>query len=499
MKPKEISKILIANRGEIALRIHRSASEMGIQTVAVFSDVDSRAPHVLHANEAYALNGNFSKDTYLDIKKIIDIAQASHCDAIHPGYGFLSENADFVDATTSAGLVFIGPSSAAMRSMGGKTGARELMAKANVPIIPGTTYPLKDFTEAAKVAKSIGYPILIKAVHGGGGKGMRKVNGEGELEESFRQAKSESKSAFGSESVFIEKYLQNPRHIEIQILADTHGNVIYLGERECSVQRRHQKVVEECPSSALTPDIRKRMGEAAVNAAQKCGYVNAGTVEFLLDSDKSFYFLEMNTRLQVEHPVTEMVFGLDLVKAQIRIAQGEELSLTQAQIIPRGHAIECRIYAEDPLEGFIPSTGTVEDYMPSEGHGIRHDSGIMRGSEVVHFYDPLLSKLTVWGADRSESIRKMKRALGEFKISGVSTTIPFCAFVISHPKFIEGEYDIHFVEKYYHPDKLIRSEEEELIASLAAASMYNWDSGKGKEMREHTIASGNWKNKRFDE
>lgn len=499
MKPKTIKKILIANRGEIALRIHRSASEMGIQTVAVFSDVDRRAPHVLHANEAYPLNGNLSKDTYLDIKKIIDIAQASHCDAIHPGYGFLSENADFVDATTSAGLVFIGPPSAAMRSMGGKTGARELMAKANVPIVPGTTYPLKDFTEAAKVAKSIGYPVLIKAVHGGGGKGMRKVDEEGELEQSFRQAKSESNSSFGSESVFIEKYLQNPRHIEIQILADMHGNVIYLGERECSVQRRHQKVVEECPSSVLTPDIRKRMGEAAVSAAQKCGYVNAGTVEFLLDSDKSFYFLEMNTRLQVEHPVTEMVFGLDLVKAQIRIAQGEELSLTQEQVVPRGHAIECRIYAEEPLEGFIPSTGRVEDYMPSEGYGIRHDSGIMRGSEVVRFYDSLLSKLVVWGTDRSESIRKMKRALEEFKISGVSTTIPFCAFVISHPKFIDGEYDIHFVEKYYHPDDLIRSEEEELVASLAAASMDNWDSGKGKEMREHIIVSGNWKNKRFDE
>ncbi len=499
MKLKAIKKILIANRGEIALRIHRSASEMGIQTVAVFSDVDRRAPYVLHANEAYPLNGNISKDTYLDIKKIIDIAQGSHCDAIHPGYGFLSENANFVDATTSAGLIFIGPTSAAMRSLGDKTSARELMANANVPIIPGTTYPLKDFTEAAKVAKSIGYPILIKAVHGGGGKGMRKVDEEGELEQSLRQARSESKSSFGSESVFIEKYLQNPRHIEIQLLADMHGNVIYLGERECSVQRRHQKVVEECPSSILTPDIRKRMGEAAVNVARKCSYVNAGTVEFLLDSNKSFYFLEMNTRLQVEHPVTEMVFGIDLVKAQIRIAQGEELSLTQEQVVPRGHAIECRIYAENPLEGFVPSTGRVEDYMPSEGFGIRHDSGIMRGSEIVHFYDPLLSKLVVWGTDRSESIRKMKRALEEFKISGVSTTIPFCAFVISHPKFIEGEYDIHFVEKYYYPDRLIRSEEEELVASLAAASMHNWDSGKGKEMREHTIPSGNWKNRRFDE
>ncbi len=499
MKPKIIKKILIANRGEIALRIHRSASEMGIQTVAIFSDADRRAPHVLHATEAYPLNGNLSRDTYLDIKKIIDIAQASHCDAIHPGYGFLSENADFVDATTSAGLIFVGPSSAAMRSMGGKTGARDLMAKANVPIVPGTTYPLEDLTEAAKVAKSIGYPILIKAVHGGGGKGMRKVDEEGGLEQSFRQAKSESMSSFGSESVFIEKYLQNPRHIEIQILADMHGNVIYLGERECSVQRRHQKVVEECPSSVLTPDIRKKMGEAAVNAARKCGYVNAGTVEFLLDSDKSFYFLEMNTRLQVEHPVTEMVFDIDLVKAQIRIAQGEKLSLTQEQVVPHGHSIECRIYAEDSLEGFMPSTGRVEDYMPSEGNGIRHDSGIIRGSEIVHFYDPLLSKLVVWGVDRQESIRKMKRALEEFNISGVSTTIPFCAFVISHPKFIEGEYDIHFVEKYYHPDKLIRTEEEELIASLAAAFMHTWDSGKVKKMREHTITSGNWKNKRFDE
>ena len=499
MNPKKIKKILIANRGEIAVRIHRSASEMGIHTVAIFSDADRRAPHVLNANEAYPLNGNLSKDTYLDIQKIIDIAVSSRCDAIHPGYGFLSENADFVDATTSAGLLFIGPTSAAMRSMGGKTGARDLMAKANVPIVPGTTHALKDFVEAFKVAQSIGYPVLIKAVHGGGGKGMRRVDRAEDLEHALTLAKSESKSAFGSESVFIEKYLQNPRHIEIQILADMHGNTIYLGERECSVQRRHQKVVEECPSSVLTPDIRKKMGEAAVNAARKCGYVNAGTVEFLLDSDKSFYFLEMNTRLQVEHPVTELVFGLDLVKAQIQIAEGEKLSMTQAQAIPRGHAIECRIYAEDPFEGFIPSTGKIEEYIPSEGNGIRHDSGIMPGSEIVHFYDPLLSKLAVWGADRSEAIRKMKRALREFKISGVSTTIPFCSFVIDHPKFIDGDYDIHFVEKYYYPAKLMRSDEEELVASLAAASMHNWNTGKGKENREHTFSSGNWKKKRFDE
>ena len=497
MSVKKIRKILIANRGEIALRIHRSAAEMGIQTVAIFSDADRRAPHVLHANEAYPLNGNSSNETYLDINKIITIALESRCDAIHPGYGFLSENANFVDATVSAGLIFIGPSSSAMRSMGGKTGARDLMAKANVPIVPGTTHPLKDIAEAVQVAKSIGYPILIKAVHGGGGKGMRRVDDEARLEQSFKQAKSESMSSFGSESVFIEKFLENPRHIEIQILADMHGNVIYLGERECSVQRRHQKVVEECPSSVLTPDIRKKMGEAAVNAAKKCGYVNAGTVEFLLDSDKSFYFLEMNTRLQVEHPVTEMVYGIDLVKAQIRIAQGEKLALTQQEVTPRGHAIECRIYAEDTLSGFLPSTGTIQEYVPSEGHGIRHDSGIMRGSAILHYYDPLLSKLVAWGRDRSEAIQKMKRALAEFKISGVSTTIPFCSFVMSHAKFIEGEYDIHFVEKYYHARNLLGSEEEELVASLAAASAHTWDGGNEIRSTEHTAR--NWKNERFDE
>lgn len=499
MKNRRIRKLLIANRGEIALRIQRSALDLGLETVAIFSDADQCAPHVLRATEAYPLRGNRSTDTYLNVGKIIDIAKAARCDAIHPGYGFLSENAEFADAVTAAGLIFIGPPSAAMKAMGGKTEARALMAHAEVPIIPGTTCPLSDYTDACNVARRVGYPVLIKAIHGGGGKGMRKVSAESEMERSFNQAKSESLSSFGSGEIYIEKYLRSPRHIEIQILADMHGNVVHLGERECSVQRRHQKVVEECPSVALTKELREQMGRAAVNAAQTCDYVNAGTVEFMLEEDGSFYFLEMNTRLQVEHPVTEMVYGVDLVKTQIRIAEGESLDLRQEDIAPRGHAIECRIYAEDPFNGFLPSTGEIADYTPSEGFGIRHDSGVSGGSKVVHFYDPLLSKLIAWGIDRPEALKRMKRALEEFKISGVSTTVPFCWFVVTHPKFIEGKYDIHFVEKHFKTQNPSFTEEEELVASLAAASMHRWTNGEVAVSDDKIPVQGKWKTKRFAE
>ncbi|MGA9408425.1 MAG: acetyl-CoA carboxylase biotin carboxylase subunit, partial [Bacteroidota bacterium] len=442
MKTKRIKKMLIANRGEIALRIHRSASEMGIQTVAIFSDADRSAPYVFNANEAYPLHGNLSKDTYLDIDKVLSIAEKAHCDAIHPGYGFLSENSDFAEATASKGLTFIGPPASAMRALGSKTSARELMQRAGVPIVPGTIFPLGEYAEAIDVANQIGYPVLIKAVHGGGGKGMRKVERQEDLKQAIQQAQSESLKAFGSTDVFVEKYLSSPRHIEIQILADMHGNVIFLGERECSIQRRHQKVIEECPSSHLSQSLRDEMGKAAVNAARESGYINAGTVEFLVDSSNSFYFLEMNTRLQVEHPVTELVYGIDLVKAQINIAHGEKLTYTQEMMVAGGHAIECRICAEDPFNNFLPSTGTIEEYAPSEGLGIRHDSGVMRGTIVGHFYDPLLAKLIAWGVDRDEALQRMQRALSEYTLSGIATTIPFCAFVMSHPKFIGGNYDI---------------------------------------------------------
>ena len=497
MKTKRIKKILIANRGEIALRIHRAASEMGIQTVAIFSDADRCAPYVLNADEAYPLHANLSTDTYLDIDKVLNAAKKAQCDAIHPGYGFLSENPDFAEATTSKGLTFIGPPASAMRALGSKTAARELMQKAGVPIVPGTTFPIKEYAKVIDVAKQIGYPVLIKAVHGGGGKGMRRVDREEDLEQAIQQAQSESLKAFGSDNVFVEKYLPSPRHIEIQILADMHGNIIFLGERECSIQRRHQKVIEECPSSHLLQLLRGEMGKAAVNAARECGYINAGTVEFLVDSTNSFYFLEMNTRLQVEHPVTELVYGIDLVKAQIKIAQGEKLPYTQEMMCPRGHAIECRICAEDPFNNFLPSTGTIEEYAPSEGFGIRHDSGVMRGTTVGHFYDPLLAKLIVWGVDRDEALRKMERALSEYILSGVATTIPFCAFVISHPNFAAGNYDIQFVEKYFHPDKLTYNKDEQLAASFVAAhSSFSktWSSAKNQ-----AAIPGRWKNRRLEE
>jgi acetyl-CoA carboxylase, biotin carboxylase subunit len=500
MKTKRIRKLLIANRGEIALRIHRTAAEMGIQTVAIFSDADRCAPYVLNATEAYPLHGNLSKETYLDIGKILDIAKKAGCDAIHPGYGFLSENSDFVETVASKGITFIGPPASAMRALGGKTSARNLMKEAKVPIVPGTTDPLKSSQYALKAAREIGYPVLLKAVHGGGGKGMRKVDREENLDDAFQQAQSESLKSFGSSDVFIEKYLLNPRHIEIQILADQYGNVVFLGERECSIQRRHQKVVEECPSSHLPESLKAEMGRAAVNAARESGYVNAGTVEFLVDSDNSFYFLEMNTRLQVEHPVTELVYGIDLVKAQIRIARGEKLPFTQEMLVPRGHAVECRICAEDPFDNFLPSTGTIEEYAPSEGYGIRHDSGIMKGAKIVHFYDPLLAKLIAWGADRDEALRRMSRALSEYVISGVATTIPFCTFVMSHPSFVEGKYDIRFVDNYFQENRLTIDFHGELAASLIAASVYNSISTEGNhKARKRAMVPGRWKNNRLEE
>ena len=442
-----IKKILIANRGEVAVRVIRTCREMGIATVAVYSEADRLALHTRMADEAYFIGPPPSTESYLVQEKIIEVAKKSGADAIHPGYGFLAENADFADLVTQEGLIFIGPPASAIRLMGDKTAARRRMREAGVSIVPGTEGAIKDDQEAFEVAEKLGYPVLIKAVAGGGGKGMRVVRGPEELESALRAARSESRSAFGNPAIYIEKYLEKPRHIEFQILADNYGQVIHLGERECSIQRRYQKVIEEAPSSLLDPSLREEMGEAAVRAAKAAGYRNAGTIEFLMDKAKNYYFLEMNTRLQVEHPVTEMVTGIDLVKEQIKIASGERLSLKQEDIQIRGHAIECRIYAEDPANDFMPSTGRIDYLRSPAGFGIREDSGIFEGWEISLYYDPLMSKLIAWGGDRQEAICRMRRALEEYQISGVKTTIPFCTRVMKNENFIKGDFDTHFIEK----------------------------------------------------
>jgi propionyl-CoA carboxylase alpha chain len=464
----KIKKILIANRGEIAVRIHRSAKEMGIETVAVFSDPDRTSPHVLLCDEAYSLGGTTSSETYLNIEKIIKIAKDSSVDAIHPGYGFLSERGLFARTVTEAGFIFIGPRSETIELLGSKTSARELLSKKNIPIVPGSIKPINNLDEALEVASSIGFPVLIKASGGGGGKGMRLIYSAGELENAIERSRNEAEKAFSDDRVYIEKYIVNPKHIEIQILADIHGNVIHLGERECSVQRRHQKVVEECPSTAVTPELRSAMGLAAVEIAKAAGYLNAGTMEFLVDAEKNYYFLEVNTRVQVEHPITEMVYGIDIIKEQIRIAEGETLSLSQDDVKINGHAIEARIYAEEYDNNFLPSTGTITHYQPSEGLGVRNDSGIRVGSEISMHYDPMIAKLVVHGRTRNEAMEKMKRALREYKINGVKTTIPFCEIVLSHPEFINGTYDINFVAKHFLVPDIQLSE----LESIAVASSF---------------------------
>jgi acetyl-CoA carboxylase biotin carboxylase subunit len=497
---KAIKKILIANRGEIAVRIHRSAKEMGIQTVAVFSDPDRTAPHVLFCDEAYPLNGITSAETYLRIDKILEIAKKANVDAVHPGYGFLSEKEQFARAVVDAGFIYIGPRPETIELLGSKTSARDLLSKKKIPIVPGTTKPINDLTEAVKVASAIGYPVLIKAAGGGGGKGMRRVDSQEELEHAIDRARNEASKAFSDDRVYIEKYIVNPKHIEIQILADTHGNVIHLGERECSVQRRHQKVVEECPSIALTPKLRSQMGTAAVEIAKAAGYVNAGTMEFLLDAAMNFYFLEVNTRVQVEHPITEMVYGIDIVKEQIRIAQGEKLSLTQTDVKISGHAIEARIYAEEYDNNFLPSTGTITHYQPSEGLGVRNDSGVRVGSEITMHYDPMIAKLVVHGRTREEAIERMKRALREYKINGVKTTIPFCELVLYHPEFVKGTYDINFVAKHYlAPDSsLDRQEGSAIAASFVVELRQGGNNAKSQNVKQESVRS-QWKKRTFHE
>ncbi len=439
-------KILIANRGEIAIRIMRAAKEMGIQTVAVYSDADRNAPHVFHADEAYPIGPPPSTESYLVIPKILEAAKVSGAEAIHPGYGFLAENPKLPEACENEGLVFIGPGANAMKAMGDKIYAKRTVAATGVPTVPGTDEPVKDVVQALREAERIGYPVILKAALGGGGKGMRLVNGGREMKDSYNLAVEEAGSAFGDRTIYLEKFLQKPRHIEFQIFGDNGGHVVHLGERECSIQRRHQKLIEESPSTAIDETSRREMGEAACKAAEAVGYTNAGTVEFMLMPDGRYYFLEMNTRLQVEHPVTEMVTGLDLVKLQIRIAAGEPITFESSDIMHLGSSIECRIYAEDPDNGFLPSCGKIETLREPAGPGVRIESGVYSGYEVPVYYDPLIAKLVAWGRNREEAIARTERALSEYWITGIHTTIPFHRRAVEDPRFKSGLIDTSFIQ-----------------------------------------------------
>jgi len=486
-------KILIANRGEIALRVMRSAKEMGIKTVAIFSEADRNALFVRYADEAVCVGPPPSAQSYLQGEKIIEICKELNVDAIHPGYGFLSENADFVRKVKKAGITFIGPSAEAMDLMGDKLSAKATAKKYNVPMIPGSDGAIDDVVEATRLAKEIGFPLLIKASAGGGGKGMRLVEKESEVEEQMKLAISEAISAFGNGAVFIEKYATGPRHIEIQLLADDHGNCVYLFERECSIQRRHQKVIEEAPSCVLTPELRKAMGECAVNVAKACNYSGVGTVEFLLDDQMNFYFLEMNTRLQVEHPVSEMITGLDLVKEQIKVARGEKLSITQDDLKINGHSIEVRVCAEDPTNNFLPDIGNLKTYRIPSGPGVRVDDSFEEGMDIPIFYDPMIAKLIVHGKDRTEAIEKMLRAIQDYTITGVETTLPFCSFVLKHEAFVSGHFDTGFIPKYFKPEMLNKSakDEEEVASIFGAFISSHLDNSK----REVVSATANTKSK----
>jgi acetyl-CoA carboxylase biotin carboxylase subunit len=465
-------KILIANRGEIAVRIIRAAREMGISPVAAFSECDRPALHVRMADEAYLLGPSPSAESYLNLAKMIEIAKRCRAEAVHPGYGFLAENPEFPSQCQAHGISFIGPGAAAMKQMGEKIAARKTASQCGVRVVPGTEEPLSGDDAALQAAGQIGFPLVIKAAAGGGGKGMRLVYGAQQIPSALRDAQSEAKAAFGDPTVYIEKYLSSPRHIEIQVIADKRGNTLHLGERECSVQRRHQKVIEESPSPLMTDELRARMGEAAVRVAKACGYENAGTVEFLVDSQRDFYFLEMNTRLQVEHPVTEMVTGIDLVKEQIKIAAGESLSYAQEDIRWRGSAIECRIYAEDPENNFFPSPGKITRLRTPSGPGVRDDSGIYEGWTVPIFYDPMLSKLITWGKDRNEAIQRMRRALEEYQIAGIKANIAFFQSILCHRKFLEGDLTTDFIEKHYAYKGPEREKGPLLDIAVIAAALY---------------------------
>src|SRR6059036_810718 len=477
-------KILIANRGEIAVRVIRACREMGIATVAVYSEADRGGLHARLADEAYAIGPAPSRESYLVIAKIIDVAKRANADAIHPGYGFLAENAAFAQACEDANITFIGPSPASIALMGSKIEARRAVAKYGVESVPGTLDPINADAEARSIAASVGYPIMIKASGGGGGKGLRLVRDELELESALRNTRSEALAAFGDDSIYIEKFVERPRHVEIQVIADRYGNAIYCGERECTIQRRHQKVIEECPSPIMNPDLRRRMGEAALKVAKAANYYNAGTVEFLVDPERRFYFLEMNTRLQVEHPVTELVTGLDLVQLQIRLAAGEKLPIVQDNVTMRGAAIECRIYAEDPDNNFFPSPGEIVMLQTPSGPGVRDDSGVYEGWTVPIEYDPLISKLATWGATRDEAIRRMQRALRKYHIEGIQTNISFFLAILNDPDFRKGSFYTGFIDRWLQGRKAESkpSNHDRDLAAIAAAIFHSEQSGSVAEV-----------------
>lgn len=479
-------KILIANRGEIACRVIRACRDMNIKTVAVFSEADSNALHVQMADEAYLVGAPPSAESYLRTDKILEAVEKSGAEAIHPGYGFLSENADFVRAATAKGINFIGPSPEAMEAMGGKISARKIAIEADVPVVPGTNKPIEDFEEAKKVAAEVGYPVMLKASAGGGGKGMRLVESENDLKSALETARGEALASFNNDEVFIEKAVVRPRHIEIQVFGDNHGNHVYLGERECSIQRRHQKVVEECPSPINDAKLRRKMGEAAVKVAKAVDYVGAGTVEFLVsDVTRDFYFLEMNTRLQVEHPVTELVTGIDLVREQIRVAWGEPLSFTQEDVVLRGHAIECRVYAEDPDNNFLPSPGKITRLRVPQGNGVRDDGGIYEGAEISIYYDPMISKFAVYGRNREEALDRLRRALREYEVGGIKTTLPFFRAIVEDEVFLSGNLDTGFIPAFNERHKRDDPDELERDTVLIAAAL----AFKSKEKKSVSTAT----------
>jgi acetyl-CoA carboxylase biotin carboxylase subunit len=466
-------KILIANRGEIAVRVIRACRELGIISAAIYSDADKTSLHTRLADESYHIGSSPAHESYLNIEKILKLAKEIKADAVHPGYGFFSENAEFIRSLEQIKITFIGPSSKSVALMGSKTEARKLMAKNNVPIVPGITEAVKSVKDAIKISKEIGYPVLLKAVAGGGGKGMRKISAENEFESAFEATRREALKAFANDEIYIEKFIENPRHIEVQIFGDMNGNYVHLFERECSIQRRHQKIIEEAPSSFVDKATREKITSAAVDAAMACNYFNAGTVEFLMDSKKNFYFLEMNTRLQVEHPVTEFITGLDLVREQISVACGNKLSFNQRDLHINGHAIECRIYAEDPSNNFLPSTGTMINYVQPSGPGVRVDSGFDAGSQIGVHYDPLVSKLVCWAEDRQSAINRMLRALNEYIIGGLTTNISFLKLIVNHPSFREGKFDINFLNDEFmsgidDQDKSETKEKSEKAAAILA-------------------------------
>jgi acetyl-CoA carboxylase, biotin carboxylase subunit len=500
---KMFDKILIANRGEIAVRVIRACRELGITSAAIYSDADRKTLHTRLADEAYYIGSPVASESYLNMEKIIATAKKIGASAIHPGYGFFSENSKFIKMVEDAEITFIGPSSKSVEMMGSKTAARELMVKNNVPVVPGTTKAIQSLEEGKRMAKQIGYPILLKAAAGGGGKGMRQIFSEKEFESAFEATRREALKAFGDDAIYIEKFIINPRHIEVQIIADKDGNYVHLNERECSVQRRHQKVVEESPSSFVDPETRQKITEAALNAAKACGYYNAGTVECLMNKDKEFYFLEMNTRVQVEHPVTELVTGIDIVKEQISIACGNKLSFNQDDIGINGHAVECRIYAEDSSNNFLPSTGEIYDYSEPSGPGIRVDSGFSKGSEITVYYDPLIAKIISWAKDRNSAITKVLNSLNEFQIAGVVTNIPFLQKILMNENFRKGNYNINFLqEEIFSKDGagLTDSKDLENAAAMMAAILKSniKIEGNGKKNERAANQNNQWASQNYE-